>query len=69
MPKTEGGYGKPLGNHLTTKMAGFLKIKLVKMGIRVVYKLVHKEHSMLILVISVRDDKTAYRLAMSRLKT
>ena len=30
LPYTEGGYGKPLGNHRETILAGLLKIKLKK---------------------------------------
>ncbi|WP_449241426.1 type II toxin-antitoxin system RelE family toxin [Desulfoscipio gibsoniae] len=39
LPQTEGGYGKPLGNRNNTRLAGYLKIKLKKPGLRVVYKL------------------------------
>lgn len=32
LPKTEGGYGKPLGNRISSKLAGYMKIKLVRLG-------------------------------------
>ena len=38
LPQSEGGYGKPLGNKGNSKLHGLLKIKLKKLGIRVIYK-------------------------------
>jgi mRNA interferase RelE/StbE len=58
LPNTEGGYGKPLGNRLSTHLAGYLKIKLQKAGLRVVYSLVKENNTMKIIVISVRNDET-----------
>ena len=68
LPYTEGGYGKPLGNHLTSNLSGFLKIKLLKLGLRVVYRLVEDKGQMRIIVISVRDDSTVYKLTQERMK-
>lgn len=62
----DGGYGKPLGNHVSSKLAGFFKIKLQKPAIRVVYKLVRDGNLMQIIVISVRDDEEVYKLANKR---
>jgi len=39
LPQSEGGHGKPLGNRQGRNLTGLLKIKLKKLGIRVVYKL------------------------------
>ena len=39
LPVEEQGYGKPLGNHSSTNLAGLLKIKLRSAGLRVVYQL------------------------------
>lgn len=64
----EGGYGKPLSNKSNTKLAGYLKIKLLKLGIRVVYGLVKENETMKIIVISVRSDDLVYRLASNRIK-
>ena len=36
LPIEEQGYGKPLGNHSSTNLAGLLKIKLRSAGLRVV---------------------------------
>jgi len=66
LPNTEGGYGKPLGNHITSKLTGLLKIKLLKLGLRVVYALKRQENTMRIIVISIRDDETVYKLAKKR---
>ncbi len=68
LPNSEGGYGKPLGNKLSTHLAGYLKIKLVKMGLRVVYCLVREKNVMKIIIISVRDDEQVYKLAQKRIK-
>ncbi|ETA78932.1 type II toxin-antitoxin system RelE family toxin [Youngiibacter fragilis] len=42
LPNTEGGYGKPLGNHSGVNLTGFLKIKFKQSGLRVVYFLERK---------------------------
>lgn len=68
LPQAEGGYGKPLGNHATSKLAGYLKIKLRKIGLRVVYKLIRENGIMRIIIISMRDDETVYKLAQERTK-
>ncbi len=68
LPNSEGGLGKPLGNRVSTKLAGYLKIKLRKAGLRVVYRLVMDCYIMRIIVISVRDDDTVYKLAQYRKK-
>jgi len=66
LPHAEGGYGKPLGNKGTTNLAGYYKIKLVKLGIRVVYMLVREDNVMKIIVVSARADNEVYRLAQKR---
>lgn len=66
--KYEGGYGKPLSNNKDTKLAGYFKIKLLKLGIRVVYDLVKQDETMKIIVVSVRADDAVYRLAEKRIK-
>jgi mRNA interferase RelE/StbE len=67
LPNIEGGYGKPLGNHLTSKLSGYLKIKLLKLGLRVIYGLVRQDKIMKIIIISVRDE-TVYKMAQERMK-
>jgi mRNA interferase RelE/StbE len=37
LPQNEGGYGKPLGKKGSTNLTGYSKIKLLKLGLRVVY--------------------------------
>ena len=64
LPITEGGYGKPLHGNL----AGLLKIKLRDAGLRVVYELHRKQDEMQIVVISIRDNDTVYKLANARIK-
>ncbi|MGB4438760.1 MAG: hypothetical protein WBJ13_05935 [Sedimentibacter sp.] len=64
----EGGYGKPLGNNSETKLAGYYKIKLLKLGIRVVYGLEIKDEVMRIIVISVRAEDAIYKLEDRRIK-
>ena len=66
LPKTEGGYGKPLGNHISSKLAGYMKIKLVRLGIRIVYAIIRKDYVMRIIIISVRDEESVYKIADKR---
>jgi len=66
LPKSEGGYGKPLGNKNGNDPTGYLKIKLLAAGIRVVYKLVRTETQMLIIVIGMRSDEEVYETAQKR---
>ena len=66
MPDYENGYGKPLGNHNSTNLAGFMKIKLRSAGLRVVYQLVKTESTMLIVVVGVRADEEVYEIAQKR---
>lgn len=67
LPQSEGGYGKPLGHKKAANLTGFLKIKLKREGIRVVYKLIHTETCMLIIVVGVREDEDAYEIAEKRI--
>jgi len=69
LPKQEGGYGLPLGNHTETKLAGLFKIVLKKAGIRVVYRITRKAGMMTIIVISARADSKVYMIAHERKKT
>lgn len=66
LPFTEGGYGKPLTNKCGIELKGFGKIKLRKLGIRIVYKLARDEHSMTVVAIAPRADEEVYRLAARR---
>lgn len=67
LPTNEGGYGKPLGNFNHNKLAGFLKIKLKKDGIRVVYQLIRTENIMRIVIIGFRNDNEVYEAAYKRI--
>ena len=67
LPAEEQGYGKPLGNLASTKLAGFLKIKLKSAGIRVVYRLIRTETTMLVIVIEARADEEVYEIAQKRI--
>ena len=60
LPANEGGYGKPLGHKRDLNLTSLLKIKLLKDGIRIVYKLIRTETKMLIIVIGIREDEEAY---------
>ena len=66
LPKSEGGYGSPLGNKQGSNLAGFLKIKLLRLGIRIVYKLHREDNIMRIIVIAARADGEAYEIAAQR---
>lgn len=66
LPKNEGGYGDSLGNIGGRKLTGYCKIKLLKLGIRVVYRLLRSQETMKIIVVSVRADDEVYKLAQKR---
>lgn len=68
LPYTEGGYGKPLGHKRNINLTNLLKIKLKKLGYRIVYQLQRTETTMNIIVIGIRSDEEVYKTAMKRLK-
>ncbi len=67
LPQSEGGYGKPLGNKQSHNLTGLFKIKLVKLGIRIVYTLVRTDELMKIIVIAARADDEVYDAASQRI--
>lgn len=58
--KEEGGYGTPLGNKDSNNLTGLFKIKFLKYGIRVVYKLERQDGIMKIIIVSARADNKVY---------
>lgn len=62
----EGGYGKPLSNQNSSKLAGYLKIKLKKQGIRIIYKLEKTENEVIVIIIGMREDSKVYKEAAKR---
>jgi mRNA interferase RelE/StbE len=68
LPQAEGGYGKPLSNKSGTNLAGYCKIKLLKLGLRVVYKVVRENNIMKIIVVSARADDEVYIFAQKRIE-
>lgn len=68
LPQTEGGYGKLLGNKGGTNLVGYCKIKLLKLGLRVVYTLVRENSIMKVIVVSARADDEVYILAQKRIE-
>lgn len=68
LPQIEGGYGKPLGNKGGTNLAGYCKIKLLKLGFRVVYKVVRENSIMIIIVVSARADEEVFITAKKRIE-
>lgn len=67
LPKNEGGFGNPLGNKGGNNLTGYFKIKLLRLGLRVVYELKKVDGIMRIIVIAVRDDEAVYKLAAKRI--
>ena len=67
LPQNEGGYGKPLGNKQGRNLAGYCKIVLKNLGIRVVYELVRTETTMEIIVVAARADEEVYDIAAKRI--
>lgn len=68
LPQAEGGLGKPLGNKNSSKLAGYLKIKLKRLGLRVVYRLAIEDCAMKIIIISARADDEVYITAQKRIE-
>lgn len=68
LPRIEGGYGWPLGNKRGMNLTNFYKIKLLKLGYRVVYELKRSETTMEIIVIGIRDNAEVYKMAYERIK-
>ncbi len=66
LPQNEGGYGEPLGNTKTAQLTGYCKIKLQRLGLRVVYRLEMNEAKMRIIVVSARSDEEVYKIAQKR---
>ena len=62
------GIGKPLGNHASSKLSGYYKIKLRGLRYRIVYQLVVEGETMRVIVISIRDDETVYKEAERRIQ-
>ncbi len=67
LPQSEGGLGKPLGNKSGSKLAGYLKIKLKKLGLRIVYRLTVEDNIMKIIVISAKSNDVVYITAQNRI--
>jgi mRNA interferase RelE/StbE len=63
LPKNEGGYGTTLGNKRGKNLSGLCRIKLLKLGIRVIYKLIRTGETMNIIVIAARADDEVYDIA------
>lgn len=61
------GIGKPLGNHASSQLSGYYKIKPKNIGYRVVYGLVREKNIMKVIVISIRDDDAVYKEAERRI--
>lgn len=65
LPDYQGGYGKPLSDNL----AGLMKIKFKKIGLRVVYAIETDNNIMKIIIISARADSQVYNEAENRRKS
>ncbi len=68
LPKSEGGYGEPLGNKHGFDLTGLYKIKLKKAGIRIIYRLIRENDTMRIIVIAARADDEVYKITAQRLQ-
>lgn len=68
LPVSEGGYGKPLGHRHGNNLTGCLKVKLKRLGLRIVYRLMKTDKIMQVIVIGIRSDDEGYEQAAERLK-
>lgn len=61
--------GDPLGNKRNVDLSGYRKVKLLKIGVRIVYKIVNDEIEVTeIVAIDHRDDEEVYKIAFDRIK-
>jgi mRNA interferase RelE/StbE len=68
LPINEGGYGHPLGNKGGNNLTGYLNLKFLRLGLRVVYRLEMNDHVMRIIAVSERDDSVVYDEVANRIK-
>lgn len=66
LPDYENEYSRPLVNHYSTNLGGFMKIKFRSVGLRVVYQLVKVEGTMPVVFVSVRTDEKVYEIDQKR---
>mgnify|MGYP002624095160 CR=1 FL=1 len=67
LPHSEGGYGIELGHKGGINLAKCLEIKLRGEGLRVIYKLIHTDTEMLVIIVGVREDEKVYNDAQERM--
>ena len=67
LPHGEGGYGIELDHKGGINLANCLEIKLRGEGLRVIYKLIHTETEMLVIIVGVREDEKVYNDAQERI--
>lgn len=67
LPRSEGGYGIELGHKGGINLTNCLEIKLRGEGLRVIYKLIHTETEMLVIIVGIREDEKVYDDAHERI--
>ena len=67
LPKNQGGYGEPLGHKQGMNLTGLCKVKLKKLGIRIIYRAMLEGEVMRIIVIAARADDEVYEIASKRI--
>ena len=68
LPRSQGGYGIELGSKGRVNLTGFLEVKLRGEGLRAIYKLIHAESEMLVIIIGIREDEEVYNEGSERIK-
>lgn len=68
LPKSKGGYGEELRNQNGINLAGYLKLKLRGLGIRIVYDVKEEAGKSYVIVIGMREDKKVYKTAARRIE-
>ena len=68
LPKSEGGYGIPLGNKAGNNLTGCLEGKLRGAGLRIIYRLDREESIMDVIAIGAREDEQIYHIAAQRIR-
>ena len=67
LPRSQGGYGIELGSKGGVNLTNCLEIKLRGEGLRAIYKLIHTETEMLVIIVGVREDEKVYNDAQERI--
>ena len=67
LSEKDGGYGKPLGRIRDIDLTGYFKVKLQKLGKRIVYKIENDVLIVVVIAVGPRANLEVYRTAAKRI--